>query len=167
MAELMPQERLQPSLLDRLTDEDPHHSNESRQRRVLSLQRLREGVLRDLASLMNSGNLGIANLAEDYPEVARSVLNYGLPDFAGLTSSSIEASEIENVVRQAILSFEPRILAHSLRVTVVMREDNMSTNALSFRIEGELWAQPVPLELFLKTDIDLETGTVTVVDFVA
>jgi type VI secretion system protein ImpF len=40
----------------------------------------------------------------------------------------------------------------------------MSHNALSFFIEAELWAQPIPLRLFLKTEIDLEDGNVHVVD---
>ena len=30
------------------------------------------------------------------------------------------------------------------------------------RINGQMWAQPVPLELMLHTDIDLETGRVAV-----
>jgi len=36
--------------------------------------------------------------------------------------------------------------------------------ALSFSIEAELWAQPIPLRLFLKTEIDLEDGNAVVVD---
>ena len=40
----------------------------------------------------------------------------------------------------------------------------MSHNALSFFIEAELWAQPIPLRLFLKTEIDLEAGAAHVVE---
>ncbi len=40
----------------------------------------------------------------------------------------------------------------------------MNHNAMCFGIEAELWAQPLPLRLFLRTDIDLETGTVNVTD---
>ena len=36
MAELTPKERLQPSLLDRLTDDEPEQQQESRDKRVLS-----------------------------------------------------------------------------------------------------------------------------------
>ena len=49
MPELTPQERLQPALLDRLTDEQPDHAQEPRERRVMSKSRLRQAVLRDLA----------------------------------------------------------------------------------------------------------------------
>ena len=37
-------------------------------------------------------------------------------------------------------------------------------NSMQFIIEAELWAQPVPLQLFLKSQIDLEDGNVSVVD---
>jgi type VI secretion system protein ImpF len=36
----------------------------------------------------------------------------------------------------------------------------MSNNTLSFEITGDLWAQPLPLQLFLKTEVDIENGTV-------
>ena len=35
--------------------------------------------------------------------------------------------------------------------------ENPNHNALSFEIEGDLWAQPVPLRLLLQTDLDLES----------
>jgi type VI secretion system protein ImpF len=54
MVDLTARERLQPSLLDRLTDEEPGSEAESRERRVLSLRALRNGVLRDLAWLFNT-----------------------------------------------------------------------------------------------------------------
>jgi type VI secretion system protein ImpF len=161
LAELTPTERLQPSLLDRLTDEEPAHSQESRNRRVLSIQKLRESVLRDVAWLLNTTNLAQPDLAEKHPHVAQSVVNYGLPDLAGLTASAVDIAELEALVRQAIWDFEPRILRHTLKVRAHSAEE-MSHNALVFEITGELWAQPVPLELFLKTEIDLESGEIAV-----
>jgi len=67
-------------------------------------------------------------------------------------------------VRQALIDFEPRILRDTLRVTVRLQPAQMSRHALTFVIEGDLWAQPVPLNIYLKTEVDLETGTVTVTD---
>ena len=37
-------------------------------------------------------------------------------------------------------------------------------DAMFFDIEAELWAQPLPLRLFLRTEIDLENGGVNVSD---
>jgi type VI secretion system protein ImpF len=164
MAELTPSERLQPSLLDRLTDDEPAKSQEARNRRVLSLGRLRESVLRDVAWLLNSSNLPQPDLEENYPHVAKSVVNYGLPDLAGLTASGIDVAELEQIVKQALWDFEPRIMRHTLKVRAHADGSDMSHNALVFEIEGDLWAQPIPLELLLKSEIDLETGDIAVTE---
>jgi len=57
MAELTQKERLQPSLLDRLTDDEPHSQQEPRDKRVLSMHRLRESVLRDVSWLLNADSM--------------------------------------------------------------------------------------------------------------
>ena len=55
MAEgLTPLDKLQPCLLDRLTDDEPGKREESRGQRIISLQRYKAGVLRDLEWLFNS-----------------------------------------------------------------------------------------------------------------
>ncbi|MBL8260722.1 MAG: type VI secretion system baseplate subunit TssE [Candidatus Competibacteraceae bacterium] len=162
MAELTPKERLQPSLLDRLTDEEPDRQEESRDKRVLSMSRLRECVLRDLGWLLNATRMADDRLDARYPFAARSVINYGLPALAGGTARSLEINDLEQSLRQAIIDFEPRLLRHSLRVRAELTEERMSHNALTFEIEGSLWAQPLPLQLYLKTEIDLESGQVQI-----
>ena len=162
MAELTQKERLQPSLLDRLTDSEPDKKQESRDKRVLSLSKLREGVIRDLAWLFNSGNLETTEDLSDYPHVARSVVNFGLPDLAGKTVSGLDVKAVEKLLKQIIQNFEPRILSNTLRINVSSQESAMSANALTFDIEGEMWAQPTPQRLFLRTEIDLESGAFAV-----
>jgi type VI secretion system protein ImpF len=162
LAELTHKERLQPSLLDRLTDLEPEKTQESREQRVFPLTRLREAVLRDLAWLLNTTNLAAGQDLGPYPQVVSSVLNYGMPDLSGTTVAGTDASGLERALRQAIADFEPRILRHTLSVRLEINEGQMSHNAMTFLIEGELWAQPVPLRLYLKTEIDLEIGDVKV-----
>lgn len=155
------QDRLQPALLDRLTDDNPDSQVEGTESRVINRNRLRELVLRDLAWLMNSTAPG-ASIDWTHAAHARaSVLNYGLPALSGETASTVDPMVLQTAVRQAILDFEPRILPDSLVVEAVMSEDQMDRhNQIGFRISGQLWAQPVPLELLLRTDLDLETGHV-------
>ena len=164
MPELTPRERLQPSLLDRLTDEEPDKQQESREKRVLSMFQLRRGVLRDLAWLLNTGNLATAQDLEPFPLVARSVLNYGIADLTGASVSGMSRSALEAMMRQAIIDFEPRILADTVRVSALVSEEAMNRNAVAFQIEGELWGQPVSTRLFLRTEIDLDTGHVSLTE---
>jgi type VI secretion system protein ImpF len=164
MAELTHQERLQPSLLDRLTDTAPDSRSESRDHRILSMRRLREAVLRDLAWLLNTGQLKTTEDLERYPEVEKSVVNYGMPDITGLSFAGTDTASLEKAVRDSIVNFEPRISPNSVHVTVVKDDQKMSRNSLVFSIEGQLWAEPTPITLYLKTEVDLETGSISVAD---
>lgn len=92
------------------------------------------------------------------------MINYGMPDMAGRTISTINAGLLEQTIRRAITDFEPRLVARTLRVKLVVDDKQMNHNAMSFDIEAELWAQPLPLRLFLRTAIDLESGTIDVRD---
>jgi type VI secretion system protein ImpF len=165
MADLTSQDRLQPSLLDRLTDEDPHVRQEVRERRLISKRQLREAVLRDLAWLFNCSQLESGVDLSATPLVRNSVLNYGLPGWSGRSASSMDISELERSIRQAIVNFEPRILASTLRVRAVVEGDTLDHhNVIGIEIQGQLWAQPTPLELLMRTDIDLESGHVEITD---
>lgn len=164
MPELSHKERLQPSLLDRLTDDEPEARVESRDNRVLSQEKLRASVLRDLTWLFNTTQMSALVDLSAYPETAKSVLNFGMPDLAGHTLSSIDVPKLEQLLRQAIWNFEPRLIQRSLRVALTVDESQMSHNSMSFVIEAELWAQPLPLQLYLRTEIDFEDGDVRVAE---
>jgi type VI secretion system protein ImpF len=164
MADLTQKDRLQPSLLDRLTDNEPDRKLESREARVLSPSRLRDCVRRDLGWLLNTTHLQATQNLSAYPLIKQSVLNYGMPDLAGRTSSGVDKPLLEQTIRQAILDFEPRLVAETLQVKLFIDKRQANHNAMSFDIEAELWAQPLPLRLFLRTAIDLESGVVDVAD---
>lgn len=169
MAELSIQERLQPSLLDRLTDDDPEAKTESRDKRVLTTRQLKEYVKRDLASLLNTSAFEDVEDLSAYPLVAKSVLNYGMPDITGTTLSGTNVKNLERRIKRIINHYEPRILKKSLRVNVHTSDnahtsDEMSQNALRFEIECDIWAQPVPERMYLRTEMDLESGKVQVSD---
>jgi len=164
MAELTQQERLQPSLLDRLMDDEPAITQESRSQRVLSIKQLREGVIRDLVWLLNTGNLEEVQDISKYNQISNSVINFGTSSLTGSTKSNLNVNRVEAIIRQAIIDFEPRINAETVKVHVIVDKEKMSDNAVQFEIEGELWAHPIPLQLYMKTEIDLESGDISVTD---
>ncbi len=165
MVELTPQERLQPALLDRLTDIEPDKSLEPREQRVLSKTRFRQAVLRDLAWLFNATHLEAETDLSHAPFVRRSVVNFGLPPLSGKPASALEAKDLERAIRQAIVDFEPRILPNTLQVTAMIEADRLEHhNVIGVQIQGQLWSQPVPLELLVRTEIDLETGKVEIAE---
>jgi type VI secretion system protein ImpF len=161
MAEALSRDRLYPSLLDRLVDDEPGRATEARENRSATLQRLRENVLRDLNWLFNATQSSID--FEGDPVLSGSVINYGMPPLAGRPASQYDLPELARVLREVILRFEPRIIAHTLKVSFDSRSID-SHNVLGFRIEGQLWSQPIPLEIFMRTEIDLESGMTQVVE---
>lgn len=133
---------------------------ETGERRYASMRRLREYVCRDLAALLNSTGLGASIDLEHYPEVARSVLNYGMPALTGRAAAGIEPARIARIIEEVIRRFEPRLT----RVQVLPDEARDENHLLSFRVEAELWGQPMPQHLVLRTRISTESGDVSVVD---
>lgn len=163
MAELAPMERLQPALLDRLTDDAPERKQESREARVITSQRLRAAVIRDLGWLLNATRPLQGVAWDDAPHAERSVINYGLPALSGETASTLDIGGLESRLRRAIVDFEPRIDPATLQVRALATQDLLDHhNQIQFEIHGQLWAQPVPIEMLLRTEVDLETGQVDV-----
>ena len=151
-------ERLQPSLLDRLTDLQPDNSKESTSQQSMSQRNFKEAVIRDLGWLLNSTALDVCVDLEAYPRVKRSVLNFGLPDLSGRSSSNIDVKSLETSLRRTIRNYEPRIIRNTLRVKVHSENAEMSHNSLVFEIEGAIFGQPAPFQVVLKSELDLECG---------
>jgi type VI secretion system protein ImpF len=156
MADLTAIEKLQPCLLDRLTDDEPGKREESRSQRVVSLQRYRRGVLRDLEWLFNAHGYVRAEGLEsfqlkDYPEAFRSVLNFGTRQLCGISTPDLD--RLQEELTTAVQVFEPRITARTLTIHA-----NSERNLVHFDVEGDLWANPLPEHLHVKTTVDLETG---------
>jgi len=165
MAELLLQDRLQPALLDRLTDDEPLKTQEPREQRVMTKSKLRQAVLRDLTWLMNANRLERAGEFRGAPLARHSVINFGLPAFSGSSVSSLEPADLERAIAAAVRDFEPRILPHTLEVhAIITKNQHEKHNVIGAEIHGQLWSQPVPLEMLVRTEIDLETGEVDIAD---
>jgi len=151
-------ERLQPSLLDRLTDLEPANTKESTSQQSMSQKQFKEAVIRDLGWLLNSVALDVCEDLEKYPEVQRSVLNFGLPDMSGHTSSNVIIRTMETTIKAVIQQFEPRIISNSLKVKIHSNPDEMSHNSLVIEIAGAVFGQPSPFQVVLKSELNLECG---------
>lgn len=164
MAELTSRDRLQPALLDRLSDDAPHERVEPRERRAMSTAQLRASVLRDLSNLLNAHALyGCTSLAA-HPLAAASVLNYGMRDLTGTARSSLDLAALAREIERAIRRFEPRVIADTLRVKPLDADEATGRTAVAFLVDGDLWAQPYPERLYFKTELDLESGQARIIE---
>ena len=158
MTELTPSEKLQPCLLDRLTDDEPKKQREGRNQRVMTMRRYRQAVLRDLAWLLNTSAHIDRDGLDEFEEVTSSVLNFGVKDISGMKASSLSAEEMRYQLMEALRHFEPRIISNTISIKIAMTPEEMNNRSIQFEIWGDLWSQPIPESLFIKTEIDLETG---------
>lgn len=158
MADPIAKERLNPSLLDRLTDNEPDKRSETRDYRSFSATQLRESILRDMSWLFNATQHDDAAL-DGYTLAQHSVINYGIPALSGRPASGINFREVEQMLCRSIVDFEPRLLPNSVRVKLEIENKQLSkNNVVAFRIEAQMWAQPYPIDLLLRTEVNMESG---------
>jgi type VI secretion system protein ImpF len=137
---------------------------------VVSPAVLREAVRRDIEALFNTQRFEArplltdreaAGLGDDppsladYPETRRSVVNFGVPAFAGRTSRDFDRDALAREIRGILAAFEPRLKESATRVAV---STGGKSAGLAIEIEGLLIMAPAPERLRLRTTIDLDNG---------
>lgn len=120
---------------------------------------LRATVLRELNWILNTTHLGSVQNLKAYPEVATSVLNYGVPDMAGklLQRGAIQARARE--IKEGIRRYEPRIAPRRLEVTAATAA--AKPNAVTFIIRADVTSAVKALPVEFKTDVEIDTGSAT------
>ena len=157
-ARLAPQ-RAQLPLLDRLLDVDAHAAVTHSPTVAEALERLHTAVRRDLEALLNARRRR-RPLPALLPELATSLLNYGIPDPTSGTYAVAElrqalVSEVEATIRR----FEPRLM----RVSVVLVDDSEGLGGtLRLKVDAVLRADPVPEPVSFETLLEPVTRDVTV-----
>ena len=160
------QDQLLPSLFDRLTDNEPRKSKETDTQKVMTVAQYRQSVLRDVFFLLNTTRLQQDLINDDLPKnVQTSTLNYGISAFSGYNLADIDWEDIQNIIKSALINFEPRLEESSLKVIVNINEkEEILHNHLIIEIKGYLKLNPYPQAFLLKTSMDIETGMFNLVD---
>jgi type VI secretion system protein ImpF len=157
--------QLLPALLDRLTDLSPNERSESTAARSMTKAGFRRSVLRDLAWLLNTTNAESELDLSALPQARASVLNFGVQALSGKYLVDDDLRSLEAAVTECIRRFEPRIVADTLEVRVLTAKSEHATrNHLGMEIKGQLWAEPYPIDLLLRSRVDLESGQIALED---
>jgi type VI secretion system protein ImpF len=142
------------SLLDRLLDDEPGLSREPVPKRSETVRQMEGAVARDLEAMLNTRREALADLPEDFEEVRRSLVNYGLPDFTSYSLSSVrDRARIQRALEHVIAAFEPRLE----RVRVTLDEPKQHDKALRFRVDALLRVDPTPEPVTFDTVLQLVT----------
>lgn len=121
---------------------------------------LRSTVLRELNWLLNTTNFHAVQDLTEVPEVATSVLNFGLGDLSGklLHRQGVESRARE--MRHAVQNFEPRVARVSVTVEPESAPDR--SNVISFTIRGDISQALDAMNMEVRTEVEVDTGAVAV-----
>ena len=131
-----------------------------RARQVITESMLRREVSRDLDALLNTVSLDATVDMQNAPHVRKSILNFGLADIANRTIDENAVGEIPDEIRTAIVNYEPRIAADTLRIARDKKLDPVELK-VRFVISGELVCHPVHVPVEFIADI-VEAGKIIV-----
>jgi len=91
----------------------------------------------------------------DFPEVRRSVVNYGVPSFSGRSSRDFDRDVLAREIRSVLATFEPRLKESATTVTVTLGDKSAG---LKIEIDAVLIMTPTPERMRLRTMINLDNG---------
>ena len=159
MARVDKTKKLRPSVLDRLFDDETYNKLDHSQGHHQLLKQLRNSIRRDLELLLNT-RFYISKPPDNFPELNRSLLNYGLPDLASVNIIDIDKrNEFSRHLEATLNYFEPRF--KSVKVSFI---DNFekSDRTLRFRIDAVIYADPLPEAIVFDSILESATRTVSV-----
>jgi type VI secretion system protein ImpF len=123
-----------PGLFDRLLGVPVRGATSATVSRM-SAEDLKDSVARDLEALLNTRSVLTDGLLKGYPECSRSIVTYGLNDFADRSlSSPDDRAYICMCLEKAIGRHEPRL--RNVRASLDVREGTV--NSLNFSITALL-----------------------------
>jgi type VI secretion system protein ImpF len=146
------------SILDRLIDD---RGADPAGRHGQSARFLRETVRRDLEDMLNTKKPWSTWPAE-WAELDDSLVNYGIPDFTGMTfAHSGGNSALIRVLEEAIRRFEPRL--KNVQIEITNRRAD-SSRQLRFRVKAVLRMDPYTEPVSFESEVEPATRKLRIRD---
>jgi type VI secretion system protein ImpF len=147
---------VQPSLIDRLTDEDTRASVDSRTTYAESLRQFKLSVQRDLEWLLNTRRIPEPPPG-DLEQLDKSLYNYGVPDITSMSRDSVASRKrLLRQVEDALALFEPRLA--DVRISLVEMDSEDRRRELRFVVEATLRLDPTPEQVMFDTVLQFSSG---------
>jgi type VI secretion system protein ImpF len=151
---------VQPSIIDRLTDEDPRSSADPRITYAESLRSFKESVQRDLEWLLNTRRTPMP-VGDEFEELRNSLYHYGVPDITSMSRDAIESRvRLRSQVEEALTLFEPRL--SNVRISMHEVEGEATRRELRFTVDATLRLDPTPEQVTFDTVLHFSSGEIDV-----
>jgi type VI secretion system protein ImpF len=152
---------VRPSILDRLTDNEPGLAADPPITREESERRYRLAVERDVEALLNTRRVMFP--APDWcPELRRSVYDYGLIDTTSISVGTKAGRErLLSALQDAIERFEPRLAQPRVRL---LDAQQVRAPQMRFVVEAVLVMDPGREDVMFDTVLEIASGEYDVRD---
>ncbi len=154
--------KLRPSILERLQDHNPGENFDGNTDQHQGREDLKNSIRRDLENLLNT-RVRIVEPGDEYPELRLSILNYGFPDLATVNiADQSKKLQLIDHLETLLITFEPRFKS----VAVSFRENKTDSvnRSLKFRIDAELYADPLPEVVVFDSELEPSMRRVNVTE---
>ncbi|MGV3346274.1 type VI secretion system baseplate subunit TssE [Enterobacteriaceae bacterium LUAb1] len=153
-----------PCLFERLLDDEPKKQVEAYDSYHYSSAKMRALIQQNIMEILNNINIEDTLNVVRHPYVAQSVMNYGVSPLVGKHSTPHNWNMMELHIRQALIRFEPRLIADSLLVIPSGgKKSVMHNGVIQFEIRSLIYWHPQPLDLCVTTKYDTETESATII----
>jgi type VI secretion system protein ImpF len=122
---------------------------------------LRKEVARDLEQLMNSIAMESTQDLAAFPDVRRSILNYGVPDMAHRSLDEGSVGDVAQEIEEALGRYEPRLVRSTIKA---YRDESADKVALCLRfvVHADLLCNPINVPVEFIADVDYDSGKVAI-----
>jgi type VI secretion system protein ImpF len=152
---------VRPSILDRLTDQEPGLAADPPITREESERRFRVAVERDVEALLNTRR-SMVPAPEWCPELRRSVYDFGLVDTTGIPVGTKAGKErLLSALQDAIERFEPRLARPRVRL---IDAQQVRAPQMRFVVEAVLVMDPGREDVVFDTVLEIASGEYDVRD---
>lgn len=150
-----------PCLLERLLDDEPRKREETWDKFHFDQRKMKTLILANISEILNNANIEPQLDEGIHREVACSVLNYGVSPQVGSYSNTHNWNRLEHLIREALIRFEPRLLADSIIVSLNgERRAPIKQGIISFTIHALVMWSPQPFDLCLGARYEVETENI-------
>jgi type VI secretion system protein ImpF len=153
-----------PSLLDRFSQQLPTESSNATQGLGdLPIANIEEAIVRDLNWLLTTSSLEMSRDLSRWPQIRKSVLNYGINVASGPMIGNPDILAIERSIKKSIEAFEPRLRPDSLRVEAALDPNISNHRQMLIRVTAQYIHQGQCLPIAFQAAIELESGRLQMV----
>jgi type VI secretion system protein ImpF len=151
-------ELFMPSLMDRLTDENPEERGRESEPFLQKKREWQNTLVAEIELLLNTKR-AVEEVPEEFKHASESLLTYGVPISTGMSAEAPSTQEmLHSAIQAALRRFEPRLTSIVVTDETPRDERGRPTKgpALRFSVEALMRMEPVDepirFETILETD---------------